>query len=68
MAANRPLVLMLALTVLPLLSRGQEIECDNTTDPFEACPLDTWVYVLILVALALAIHSLRKASKPLTHP
>jgi hypothetical protein len=45
-------------------AQGPGTDCDNP-DPFDPCPLDTWVIVLVLIALAFTVFHLRKKQKSL---
>lgn len=54
--------LLILVLFSPMIVSAQESECGGVSDPFnEACPLDTWVVVLVIVAgVFTSIHLHRK--------
>jgi hypothetical protein len=65
--SNKPLLFIVLLTggllLLPGITQAQDIPCDGS-DPFSApCPLDTYVWVLAIIALILGAVYLHRQQK-----
>ena len=53
--------IFLLLLAAPLISRGQADEGCGGQDPYDiACPLDTWVFLLVIVACLFAVIYLQR--------
>jgi len=52
------------LLVSPLISRGQADEGCGGQDPYDiACPLDTWVFLLVIVTCLFTVIYLQRKGK-----
>ncbi|WP_462266530.1 hypothetical protein [Mucilaginibacter sp.] len=51
------------LALVPLFSIAQGDTPQDGCDPYDDCPLDTWVYVLIIMAGILAMRQMHKQQK-----
>ena len=54
------LILLFCFTMLSTLTYAQEIPCDPDDPTGCATPLDTWIYVLVAIALYFAYRQLQK--------
>jgi hypothetical protein len=53
------------LLASPLISRGQADEGCGGQDPYDiACPLDTWVFLLVIVTCLFTVIYLQRKGKP----
>lgn len=59
--------IFLLLSAIPLISRGQADEGCGGQDPYDiACPLDTWVFLLVIVACLFTVVYLQRKGKHAT--
>jgi hypothetical protein len=57
-------LIFLFLLASPLISMGQADEGCGGQDPYDiACPLDTWVFLLVIVACLFAVIYLQRKGK-----
>jgi hypothetical protein len=71
MRTKLALITFVLLLTDALKLHAQEIgECGNTTDPDNsACPLDSWIYVLVFAAaIFVSFHLYRKQKAALNRP
>ena len=67
-AFNRILLLLLLLTSLPFMALAQGDPPADGCDPYDGCnvPLDNWVLLLAIVAIAYGAYSLHNKQQELS--
>jgi len=57
------ILLINGLCLLPMVSKAQEASCEGDSNPYDSCPLDTWVWVLAVVVVTFVVINLKQKMK-----
>ena len=66
MIINKYTFIFIVIFFLPLIAFGQGDTPADGCDPYDGCPLDTWVYVLVFIAVIYGAYKLHKKQKSIS--